>query len=94
MGKKKRQGYGRRAGESYYLYFLEKDQPSSLSKKNLHFFFQERELGHLGGSVVGHLHLAQVMIPGSWDQVLHPAPCMEPVSPSAYVSAPLSVCLS
>ena len=29
---------------------------------------------------------------GSWDGVLHWAPCMEPASPSAWVSA--SVCLS
>ena len=29
--------------------------------------------------------------PGDWDQVPHQAPCMEPVSPSAYVSLSLSV---
>ena len=27
--------------------------------------------GHLGGSVVEHLPLAQGMIPGSWDRVPH-----------------------
>ena len=32
-------------------------------------------LGHLGGSVVEHLPLAQVVIPGSWDRVPHRAPC-------------------
>ena len=47
--------------------------------------------GPLGGSVVGHLPLAQVMILGSWDRVPHQAPCMEPASPSAYVSASFSV---
>ena len=32
--------------------------------------------------------------PGSGDRVPHWAPCREPASPSAYVSASLSVCLS
>ena len=49
--------------------------------------------GHLGGSVVERLPLAQVMILGSWDQVPHRAPHREPASPSAYVSASLSVSL-
>ena len=49
--------------------------------------------GRLGGSVVEHLPLAQGMIPGSWDQVPHRASCMEPASPSAYVSASLCVSL-
>ena len=31
-------------------------------------------MGHLGGSVVEHLPLAQAVIPGSWDQVPHQAP--------------------
>ena len=44
--------------------------------------------GRLGGSVVEHLPLAQVMILGSWDGVLNQAPCGEP----AYVCA--SVCVS
>ena len=48
---------------------------------------------HLGGSVVEHLLLAQVMIPGSWDQVWHQAPHREPASLSAYVSVSLSVSL-
>ena len=43
----------------------------------------------LGGSAFEHLPLAQVMILGSWDQILHQAPFMEPASPSAYVSASL-----
>ena len=49
--------------------------------------------GSLGGSAVEHLSLAQSMIPGSWDQVPHQAPCKEPASPSACVSASLSVSL-
>ena len=48
-------------------------------------------LGHLDGSVFAHLPLPQVVIPGSWDQVLHQAPLREPTSPSAYVSASLYV---
>ena len=42
-------------------------------------------MGHLGGSVVERLPLAKVVIPGSWDPVLHQAPCREPASPSASV---------
>ena len=49
--------------------------------------------GHLGGSVVEHLPLAQVVILGSWDRVPHQALCREPASPSTYVSASLSVSL-
>ena len=36
------------------------------------------------------LSSAQGMILESWDRVPHRAPCMEPASPSAYVSASLS----
>ena len=53
----------------------------------------ESILGHLGGSVVEHLSLAQGMIPESWDRFPHGDPCMEPASPSACVSA-LSLSLS
>ena len=45
--------------------------------------------GHLGGSVVEHLPLAQVVIPGSWDRVPHRAPRREPASPYACVSVSL-----
>ena len=45
-------------------------------------------IGHLGGSVVEHLPLAQVLIPGS-DQVPQQAPQKEPASPS--MSLPLYV---
>ena len=48
--------------------------------------------GRLGGSVVERLPLAQDVIAGSWDQVLHWASLREPASPSAYVSA--SICLA
>ena len=47
--------------------------------------------GHLGGSVDECLPLAQVVIPGAWDRVLHWAPCGETVSPSASVSPSLSL---
>ena len=50
-------------------------------------------MGRLGDSVVQCLPLAQRMILGSWDQVLHRAPGREPASPSAYVSASFSVSL-
>ena len=50
--------------------------------------------GHLGGSVDEHLPSAQGVIPGSWDPVPRRAPCMEPASPSAYVSASISLSLS
>ena len=47
--------------------------------------------GHLGGSVVEHLPLAQGMILESQDQVPHWAPCMEPAS--LPMSLPLCVCV-
>ena len=47
---------------------------------------------HLDGSVVEHLPLAQVVIPESWDRILHQALRGEPASPSACVSA--SICVS
>ena len=49
--------------------------------------------GHLGGTVVERLPFAHGMVSGSWDLVLHQAPHREPASPSAYVSASLSVSL-
>ena len=36
---------------------------------------------------------AQVVTSGSWDPVLHRAPCLEPASPSACVSASLRASL-
>ena len=38
--------------------------------------------------------LAQGLIQETWNRVLCQAPCMEPASPSACVSASLPVCLS
>ena len=51
-------------------------------------------VGHPGGSVVEPLPSAQGVTPGSRDQVPGRAPCMEPASPSAWVSASLFVCVS
>ena len=50
-------------------------------------------VGRPGGAVVERLPLAQVMILGSRDRVPCRAPRMEPASPSACVSASLSVFL-
>ena len=47
--------------------------------------------GHLGGSGVECLPLAQDVIRRSWDLVLRQGHCMEPASPSACVSACLCV---
>ena len=47
--------------------------------------------GHLDGSAVEHLPLAQAVILGSWDRVPHLAPHRESASLSACVSA--SLCL-
>ena len=49
--------------------------------------------GCLGGSAVEHLPSPQGVILETQDWVPHRAPCMEPASPSACVSASLSVCL-
>ena len=43
--------------------------------------------------MVERLSLAQGVIPGSWDRVLHWVPLRKPASPSAYVSASFSVSL-
>ena len=70
--------------------------PKNLSDENfvsVLFTFPLRPLmngGHLGGSVVERLPLAQGVIPGSWDRVPHWAPCREPASLSACVSASVS----
>ena len=44
----------------------------------------------LGGPVVKHLPSAQGVILETWDPVPRRAPCMEPASPSACVSASVS----
>ena len=54
---------------------------------------EEMQRGAWVAQSVKHLPSSQVMISGSWDRVLHQAPCVEPASPSAYVSASLFVSL-
>ena len=74
-----------------------KDEKEHGESIDMAFFWglcvKDKAGGHLGGSVVEHLPLAQVVILGPGDPVLHWAPCREPASPSAYVSA-FSLCLS
>ena len=55
----------------------------------------KRSGAHLGGSVVEHMPLVQVVVSRSYDQVPHWAPHKEPASLSVYVSAsfPLFVSL-
>ena len=50
-------------------------------------------MGHLGGSVVEHLPLAQDLIPEFWDQVPHWAPAWGLLLLPLPVSLPLSVSL-
>ena len=50
-------------------------------------------MGHLRGSTIERLPLTHGMILDSGDQVPYRAPCMEPSSPSACVSASLCVSL-
>ena len=65
----------------------------SPSEENVNYAFKIKLWRHLGGSVDERLPLAQVVIPESWDRVLHQAPCREPASASACVSAALYVFL-
>ena len=68
-------------------------QSMGLGEEELPFMDQNPSgEGCLGGSVVEHLPLAQVVIPGSWDRVPYQAPHRKPASPSACVSS--SVCVS
>ena len=60
---------------------------------DLVLIFKPRVLGRLSGSAVECLPLAQGVILESWDRVSHQAPCMDPASPSACVSAFLSLSL-
>ena len=46
--------------------------------------------GHLGGSVIEHLPLAQVVISESWDLVSHLAPHREPAFSSICLSLSVS----
>ena len=63
------------------------EETTAERRKETHF------LGRLGGSAVERLPSAQGVILESRDRVSHPAPGMEPASPSAYVSVFLSVAL-
>ena len=54
---------------------------------------RDEDGGSLGGSAVERLPLAQGVILESQDQGPRWAPCMEPASPPAYVSASLYVSL-
>ena len=55
--------------------------------------FKKTSEGHLSGSMVGRLPLAQGTTLGSQDGVPHRAPWVEPASPSACVSASLPMSL-
>ena len=63
------------------------NQPDALNDLLLN---KNTKLGHRGGSAVERLPLAQGVILECRDRVPHWSPCMEPASPSAYVSASLS----
>ena len=63
------------------------------NQKGLKLFKWVRE-GSLGGAAIWRLPLAQGVILETRDRVPRQAPCMEPASPSAYVSASLSLSLS
>lgn len=63
-------------------------------KESVGFNIKMLGVGRLGGSAVEHLPLAWGMIPESRDRVPHQASCMEPASPSDYVSASLFLRLS
>ena len=56
--------------------------------------FQTLSEGPLGGSVAERLPSVQGVTPGSQDRVPRQAPHREPASPSAWVSASLSVSLT
>ena len=68
---------------------------SAISKnlKILHSCRNLPLLGHLGGSAIECLPLAEGMILEFWDRVPCRAPYMEPASPYACVSASLCVSL-
>ena len=74
----------------------ERDRAIGLFKQTSALQFQNEKnySGSLGGSGVEHLPWAQVVTLESWDRVLHQVPCREPASPSAFVSASLSLAVS
>ena len=64
--------------------FVERQKP--YGKQSWTVVIESLKEGHLGGSVVDHLPLAQVP-----DRIPHQAPLREPTSSSAYVSASLCI---
>ena len=61
----------------------------------LHFIHKKIEAeGSPGGSAVEHLPSAQGLVLETQDRVPFWAPCMEPASPSGWVSASVCVCVS
>ena len=67
---------------------------STLCVQGMHHSSRCEGRGSLGGSAVWRLPSAQGVILESQDQVPHRAPCMEPASRSACVSASLSLARS
>ena len=63
----------------------------SLFLYTIKLFLKYNLKGYLGDTVFEHL--SAFVILGSWDQVLHLAPCREPASPSVCVSVSVSVSL-
>ena len=82
---------GKTFHRQYHRLSKNKQPPRRQAIKILWSSLKKKDKGCLGASAVKRLPLAWVMIPGLQDQVLHRAPCEEPASPSACVSASLSV---
>ena len=83
---------GGKVEDSYESGWVKKNTEISVCNGRLSLIKKDLQ-GHLGGSMVEHLPLAQGVIPGSWDRVPHQVPHREPASSSAYVSVSLSVSL-
>ena len=73
----------------HYMYYMKVCTMPILLMSRMKF--KEVRQGHLGGSAIEHLPLAQGVILESQDRVPHQAPCMRPASLSACVSASLCV---
>ena len=73
------------------IFFTLDTQLYSFVKVHQTVYFKKVKRGSLGGSVVLRLPLAQGTILESQDRVPCQAPGMEPASPSAGVSVPLSL---
>ena len=82
-------------GEYFAVYIYKCRITCCTPEINTPFYFSLKNSmqGRLGGSAVEHLLSAQGVILESQDQVAHQAPYKEPASPSAYVSASLSLSL-